>query len=153
MSSPVTPLLTTDIIIELVDRPNRPIVLIERKYPPPGWALPGGFVNQEEPLRSAVIRELREETRISDQKGEIPPAMLGSFIEDRKTRVFDNPTRSARGRTITHAFLFNCPDRKTLYRVSGSDDARAAAWHELGTLDPTEFFEDHWAIIQEMTGV
>ncbi|MGD8570932.1 MAG: NUDIX domain-containing protein, partial [Gammaproteobacteria bacterium] len=42
---PKTPLLTVDIIIEMVDREGRPIVLIERKNPPPGWALPGGFVD------------------------------------------------------------------------------------------------------------
>ncbi len=131
------------------------ILLVERgEQPGRGLkALPGGFVNQYETLRDAVIRELREETKIADQKGEIPPAMLASFIEDSKTRVFDGPYRSLRGRTITHAYMFNCPNRAKLFKVSGSDDARSAAWHELGTLDPRDFFEDHWAIIQEMTGI
>ena len=41
MTMPVTPLLTVDIIIEMTDRPGNPIVLIERKYSPHGWALPG----------------------------------------------------------------------------------------------------------------
>ena len=45
MPVPATPALTTDIIIELVDRPGHPIVLIERRFPPLGWALPGGFVD------------------------------------------------------------------------------------------------------------
>jgi len=41
MTRPVTPLLTIDIIIEMIDRPERPIVLIERRYPPPGLGLAG----------------------------------------------------------------------------------------------------------------
>src|SRR3569623_1057665 len=51
MSSPSTPALAADIIIELVDRPGRPIVLIERRYAPHGWAIPGGFVDIVEHLR------------------------------------------------------------------------------------------------------
>ncbi len=47
---PTTPLITVDILIELTDRANTPIVLIERKYPPFGWALPGGFVDVGESL-------------------------------------------------------------------------------------------------------
>ena len=42
---PQTPALAADAIIELVDLPGKPIVLIERKNPPPGWAIPGGFVD------------------------------------------------------------------------------------------------------------
>jgi len=151
-SAPYPPVFVT---VDAVVVQSGHILLVERgEQPGRGLkALPGGFINQDEPLRAAVIRELREETKISDQKGEIPPAMLGSFIEDRQTRVFDGPSRSARGRTITHAFMFNCPERTNLFGVSGSDDAKTAAWYELGTLDPRDFFEDHWAIIQEMTGV
>ena len=44
----------------MVDRPGRPIVLIERKYPPYGWALPGGFVDVGERLEHAAIREAKE---------------------------------------------------------------------------------------------
>ncbi|MDH5325538.1 MAG: NUDIX hydrolase [Gammaproteobacteria bacterium] len=62
MPLPVTPLLTVDIIIELRDRPNHPIVLIERRNPPLGWALPGGFVDRGETLETAAIREAKEET-------------------------------------------------------------------------------------------
>ena len=39
-----TPPVAADAIIELTDRPGRPIVLVERRFPPPGWAIPGGFV-------------------------------------------------------------------------------------------------------------
>lgn len=61
MPLPETPKLTVDIIIELTDRPGRPILLIERKNPPHGWALPGGFVDVGESLEQAAVREADEE--------------------------------------------------------------------------------------------
>ena len=64
MPAPKTPSLTTDIIIELRDRPDVPIVLIRRKYPPHGWALPGGFVEVGESLDNAAVREAEEETAL-----------------------------------------------------------------------------------------
>jgi len=127
------------------------VLLVRRgDYPGKGLlALPGGFLNVNERLRDAVVRELKEETRIKDHIGEIPPAKLRSFIE--AERIFDDPNRSARGRTITNAFLFKLPDSKPLYEVQGGDDAESAHWHQLGTLKPEEFFEDHKNIIDEMT--
>lgn len=128
------------------------ILLVERgRAPGKGLlALPGGFVNPAERIRDAAIRELREETAISDGKGQIPPAMLASFIEDVRTRVFDAPTRSLRGRIITHAFLFRLPERRKLFSVKGGDDAAHAQWYRFGDLSPEMLFEDHWAIIEEM---
>ncbi|NLR73014.1 bifunctional nicotinamide-nucleotide adenylyltransferase/Nudix hydroxylase [Novosphingobium sp. ERN07] len=128
------------------------ILLVERgRAPGKGLlALPGGFVNPAERIRDAAIRELREETAISDGKGQIPPAMLASFIEDARTRVFDAPNRSMRGRIITHAFLFRLPERRKLFSVKGGDDAAHAQWYRFGDLSPEMLFEDHWAIIEEM---
>ena len=128
------------------------ILLVERgRAPGKGLlALPGGFVNPAERIRDAAIRELREETAISDGKGQIPPAMLASFIEDARTRVFDAPNRSLRGRIITHAFLFRLPERRQLFSVKGGDDAAHAQWYRFGDLSPEMLFEDHWAIIEEM---
>ena len=46
---------TVDIIIELIDRPNRPIILIERKNEPYGWAIPGGFVDYGESVEVRFV--------------------------------------------------------------------------------------------------
>ena len=55
---PVTPLLTVDAVI----RTREGIVLIKRKHPPHGWALPGGFVEVGETVEEAAVREAEEET-------------------------------------------------------------------------------------------
>ena len=145
------PFVTADAVVVQAGH----ILLVERgQLPGKGLlALPGGFVNKHERIRDAAIRELREETAISDGKGQIPPAMLSSFIEDSATRVFDAPARSLRGRIITHAFLFRLPERRNLAQVKGGDDAAHARWYRLGELRPEQMFEDHWSIIEQMANL
>lgn len=128
------------------------VLLVKRgDYPGKGlWALPGGFINHDEPLKDSAIRELREETLISDHLGRIPPAKLAGFIQEDRTRVFDDPNRSSRGRTITHAFYYEFPDQVEMFRVEGADDAAAAAWVPLGDLDQSQMFEDHYLILENM---
>ncbi|WP_126452529.1 NUDIX domain-containing protein [Sulfuriflexus mobilis] len=92
MPAPVTPLLTVDIIIELADRPGRPIVLIERRFPPSGWALPGGFVDVGETLEQAAVREAREETCLDVQLSRL----LGCYSE---------PSRDPRGHTVSAVYI------------------------------------------------
>jgi len=92
VSRPVTPLLTVDIIIEMHDRPGRPIVLIERKYPPPGWALPGGFVDVGERLEAAARREAREETSLEVEL----QVLLGCYSD---------PARDTRGHTVSAVYI------------------------------------------------
>lgn len=129
------------------------ILLVTRKDAPfaGSLALPGGFLNMNERLEDAVVRELKEETRIADNKGELPPAMLKSFITKRE--VFDDPNRSKRGRSITHAYLFDLPKKDDLYKVRGDDDAEHAAWYSLADLKTEDFMEDHAFIIQKMLGI
>ncbi|RUW57173.1 bifunctional nicotinamide-nucleotide adenylyltransferase/Nudix hydroxylase [Mesorhizobium sp. M8A.F.Ca.ET.021.01.1.1] len=129
------------------------ILLVRRgDYPGKGLlALPGGFINQFERIRDAAARELKEETEIEDGRGRIPAGRLQTYITE--TKVFDNPYRSSRGRTVTHAHLFRLPDAKPLWKVTGSDDAASAEWRSIANLSEDEMFEDHFHIIQDMLGL
>lgn len=91
MAAPQTPLLAADIIIELADA-SRGIVLIERRYPPHGWALPGGFVDVGETVERAAVREALEETslRVTLQ------CLLGCYSD---------PRRDPRGHTVSLVFV------------------------------------------------
>jgi bifunctional NMN adenylyltransferase/nudix hydrolase len=124
------------------------ILLIQRKARPGKdlWALPGGFLNPTEKIEDAVIRELREETRIK-----VPAPVLRGSIK--ANRVFDDPHRSSRGRTITHAYLMDLVPDVKLPQVKGSDDARAAKWIPLTDVRSEIMFEDHFSIIQSMTAL
>lgn len=124
------------------------ILLIERKARPGKglWALPGGFLDPHEKLADAVIRELREETRIK-----VPAPVLQGSIKNQQ--VFDDPHRSSRGRTVTHAFLIQLrDDANGLPKVKGGDDAAHAFWVPLADVQPEHMFEDHFHIIQTMLG-
>jgi 8-oxo-dGTP diphosphatase len=76
----------------LVDRPDRPIVLIERRNPPPGFALPGGFVDLGERVEDAARREAVEETGLEVEL----KSLLG---------VYSDPARDARGHTVSIVYL------------------------------------------------
>jgi len=86
------PTPTVDIIIELIDRPARPIVLIERKNPPFGWAIPGGFVDYGESVETAAIREAKEETGLEVE-------LIEQFY------VYSDPNRDPRQHTLSVVFL------------------------------------------------
>lgn len=92
MAKPITPLLAADTIIELLDYPGRPIVLIERANPPNGWAIPGGFVDVGEIVENAAIREAKEEVGLAVQL----IALLG---------IYSDPCRDERGHTVTAVYV------------------------------------------------
>lgn len=129
------------------------ILLVKRKHCPGQglWALPGGHVNIDETFQDAAIRELTEETAISDghSKKGMPKAVLQSYIRD--SMFFDDPERSLRKRVVTMAFKYELPAKKELFYVKGNDDAEYAQWVKLGDVDPRHLFEDHYFIIQTMT--
>jgi 8-oxo-dGTP diphosphatase len=89
---PVTPLLTVDVVIELADRPGRPIVLVERRNPPAGHALPGGFVDVGETVEAAAVREAREETGLD-------------VTLTRLLGVYSAPDRDPRGHTVSVVYV------------------------------------------------
>jgi bifunctional NMN adenylyltransferase/nudix hydrolase len=120
-------------------------VLLVKRRAEPGkglWALPGGFLDAENDasLEDAALRELKEETKIK-----IPVPVLRGSIKSNK--VFDAKNRSARGRTITHAFYYILQDGE-LPKVKGSDDAEKACWIPIGEIKRETLFEDHFGIIQ-----
>lgn len=125
-------------------------ILLIRRRAAPGkglWALPGGFVGQDERLQDAAIRELIEETGLK-----LPEKVLRGSIA--ASHVFDHPDRSLRGRTVTHAFHFDFPAGE-LPRVKGGDDADKAQWFPLAQLENmrSTLYEDHFDIINFFIGV
>ncbi len=126
--------LTVDCIIFGYDNLKRKlmVLLIQRKHPPfeGYWALPGGFVEEHEPLEQAALRELEEETSVKDV-----------FIEQLYT--FGAPDRDPRGRVVSVAYYALVKlEEHPLYAQS---DARKAAWHAINQLPPLAF--DHADII------
>jgi len=84
---------TADIIIEIEREDGKQgIVLINRKYPPYGWAIPGGFVNYGESLEQAAVREAKEETCLDIQI-------------KRQMHTYSDPKRDPRKHTITTVFI------------------------------------------------
>lgn len=129
MGTPKTPLLTVDIIIEMVDRPAQPVVLIERRYPPPGWALPGGFVDVGETLETAARREAREETALEVEL----KLLLGCYSD---------PARDARGHTVSAVYIAEARGEPR----AGDDAGRLALFDPADT--PRLAF-DHARIIED----
>lgn len=120
------------------------LLLIKRANPPfqDLQALPGGFVDQDEPLFNTVLREASEETGI-------PEDLLRQYFVS--TRTFDDPDRDPRGRFISKAFLFRIPEPAPT--VVAGDDAKEAEWIPFRTLHPSMFAFDHWNIVCEMLDV
>lgn len=122
---PRNPLPTVDVIIEY----QGGIVLIERKNPPHGWALPGGFVDRGEPLWQAAVREAREETSLDVDLTE-------------QFHTYSDPRRDPRRHTLSTVFLGR--GQGTL--LGADDAAQAAVFHE-HELPPLAF--DHGDIVAD----
>jgi 8-oxo-dGTP diphosphatase len=130
MPTPKTPALTTDIIIELKDRPDVPIVLIRRKNPPHGWALPGGFVDVGESLEHAAVREAEEETALRVTL----KILLGCYSD---------PTRDPRGHTASAVYV-----AEAVGEPRAQDDAAGVAiFSPEGLPSPLAF--DHARILRD----
>jgi len=130
MTKPVTPLLAADALVELINQAGRPIVLIERKNPPYGWAIPGGFVDVGETVEAAAIREAREETTLEvELKG-----LLG---------IYSNPKRDHRGHTVTVIYVAESSGTPI-----AADDAKNVGVFMLDNLpEPLAF--DHAMVLED----
>lgn len=124
------PAPTVDIIIELSDRPARPIVLIERKNPPFGWAIPGGFVDYGESVETAAIREAKEETGLDIE-------LIEQFY------VYSDPSRDPRQHTLSVVFLATA-----IGQPQAADDAKHLELFEPWRI-PQNLCFDHDRILKD----
>lgn len=125
------PSVTVDCIIFGLDESSKlKVLLIQRANDPfkDLWALPGGYVEMDETLETAALRELKEETGVRDV-----------YIEQLYT--FGAPGRDPRGRTISVAYyaLVNLSE----HPVEAASDARNVQWHEVDQLPPLAFDHNH----------
>ncbi|HID12157.1 MAG TPA: NUDIX hydrolase [Candidatus Latescibacteria bacterium] len=120
------PIPTVDVIIEVGDK----VVLISRKNPPYGWAIPGGFVDYGESLEEAAVREAREETGLEVK-------LLEQFY------TYSDPERDPRHHTITTVYV-----AKAERVPKGLDDAREAGLFSDGGL-PEPLVFDHGQILKD----
>jgi 8-oxo-dGTP diphosphatase len=118
---------TVDIIIEL---PSRGIVLIRRRNPPHGWAIPGGFVDYGEAVPDAARREAAEETSLTVTLSEL-------------FHVYSDPHRDARGHTVSVVYIARADGTPR-----AADDAAAAGVFDETTL-PSPLAFDHAAILAD----
>ena len=122
-----TPLLTVDIIVEVN---GLGVILIERKNPPHGWALPGGFVDDGESLEKAARREAREETSL-DVK------LIEQFY------TYSDPRRDPRHHTVSAVFIARASGEP-----KGADDAKNARLFTENDL-PSPIVFDHAHILRD----
>jgi ADP-ribose pyrophosphatase YjhB (NUDIX family) len=120
------PAPTADAIIEIGNQ----IVLVERKFPPYGWAVPGGFVEYGETLEHAAVREAGEETSLDVTL----TGLLG---------VYSDPKRDPRKHTITTVFIATARGEPR-----ASDDAKSIGLFTEGNL-PSPMAFDHQQVLED----
>ncbi|WP_019625702.1 NUDIX hydrolase [Thioalkalivibrio sp. ALJT] len=127
--APVTPRLAVDLVIHHPAQPGR-VLVIERRNPPHGWALPGGFVDVGETTEHAAVREAREETGLEVTL----ETLLG---------VYSDPGRDPRGHTVSAVYI-----ARGQGQARAADDAADCAW--LAPDDPGQVLVfDHRRILDD----
>ena len=127
------PMVTVDAVVFRKNGSNTEVLLIRRgHYPYEGmWALPGGFVDMEETLEEAIVRELEEETGLKDIKLE-------------QLHAFSEIHRDPRGRNISINFWGIADGTNT--KVTGGDDAADAQWFPVDQMPELAF--DHKKVVE-----
>ncbi|NPA15589.1 MAG: NUDIX hydrolase [Deferribacteres bacterium] len=120
------PIPTVDVIIET----PKGIVLIKRKNPPYGWALPGGFVDYGETLEEAAVREAKEETGLDVE-------LIRQF------HAYSDPNRDPRQHTITVVFIAKAEGTP----VAGDDAKEVGVFTRENLPRPLAF--DHGKILED----
>ena len=129
---PQTPYLTTDGIIEIYrEGAFQGIVLIERKNPPLGLALPGGFVDRGERVETALVREMLEETTLHVRI----KYLLG---------VYSDPNRDPRFHTVSIVYVAEAEGEPV-----AADDAKTAAIYPLEKIPMQKLVFDHARIVED----
>jgi ADP-ribose pyrophosphatase YjhB (NUDIX family) len=123
---PRNPFLTVDAIIEI----DNGIILIKRKNPPPGWAIPGGFVDYGETIEDAVIREAKEETGLD-------------INLVRQFHTYSAPKRDPRHHTVSTIFIATASGKPV-----AADDALEVKIFTRDNL-PEEIAFDHRKILED----
>jgi 8-oxo-dGTP diphosphatase len=126
MAAPRNPFPTVDILIEY----QGGIVLIRRRNPPYGWAIPGGFVDYGESLEYAAVREAKEETGLEAE-------LVRQF------HAYSAPGRDPRVHTISVVFIATGKGN-----LKAADDAADAAVFSKDNL-PREIAFDHREILED----
>lgn len=128
------PGMTVDACIVAKQQPAK-VLLIQRKKSPckDQWALPGGFVDEDEPLDKAAARELQEETSVNPK--DVLLTQVGAF---------GDPGRDPRGWCVSVAYAALVPS--TELGVRAADDATEAEWYDVTKLPPLAF--DHKLIVR-----
>ena len=121
------PVPTVDIIIELE---SRRIVLIKRRNPPYGWAIPGGFVDYGESLEEAAVRESKEETSLDVE-------LIRQF------HTYSDPSRDPRHHTITTVYIARAKGK-----AQAADDALEIGIFSQSGL-PEQMAFDHRKILED----
>ena len=121
------PIPAVDLIIEIE---GQGLVLIERRNPPPGWALPGGFVEVGESLEQAAVREAKEETCLDVE-------LLGQF------HTYSDPNRDPRMHCISTVFV-----ARAIGTPKAEDDAKSVALYPKDQLPEVLAF-DHRKILDD----
>ncbi|MEZ0361203.1 MAG: NUDIX hydrolase [Hydrogenobacter sp.] len=130
MKKPQTPLLAVDGVVRLWKETTfRGIVLIERLYPPYGFALPGGFVQIGETVEEAVIREIKEETGLD--------ASIRKLLG-----VYSHPNRDPRFHVASVVFILDAEGSP-----SAGDDAKKVHIFKLEDIPFDKLVFDHGSIL------